>query len=70
MPNMNGLEFSSALRAAGFAQVPVLMVTTVDDESTRRKVMDAGVDSYLLKREFNQQSFLRVVTELIGGTGT
>jgi two-component system sensor histidine kinase and response regulator WspE len=66
MPNMNGLEFCTALRGHGFSTVPVLMVTTMDDENTRRNVMNAGVDSYLVKRDFNQQSFLRAITELIG----
>jgi chemotaxis protein histidine kinase CheA/CheY-like chemotaxis protein len=66
MPNMNGLEFCTALRGHGFSTVPVLMVTTMDDDTTRRNVMNAGVDSYLVKRDFNQQSFLRAITELIG----
>ena len=28
--------------------------------------MNAGVDSYLVKRDFNQQTFLRAITELLG----
>ena len=66
MPNMNGLEFCSALRGHGFSTVPVLMVTTMDDDTTKKNVMNAGVDSYLVKRDFNQQTFLRAITELLG----
>ena len=66
MPNMNGLEFCSSLRGHGFTTVPVLMVTTMDDDTTKKNVMNAGVDSYLVKRDFNQQTFLRAITELLG----
>jgi CheY-like chemotaxis protein len=66
MPNCDGLEFTTRLRNDLMAQVPVMMVTTVDDAGTRRKAADAGVDHYLVKREFSQESFLAAVAELLG----
>jgi len=66
MPNCDGLEFTTRLRAELNTTVPVMMVTTVDDADTRRQAADAGVDHYLVKREFSQESFLSAIADMLG----
>ncbi len=66
MPNCNGVEFTARARSEGNATVPILMVTTVDDAETRRRAAEAGVDHYLVKRDFSQETFLAAVGELLG----
>jgi PleD family two-component response regulator len=50
MPEVNGYETLSALRAdAGFAMLPVIVLTAEADPSVERKVMELGADDYLIK---------------------
>jgi len=66
MPNCDGLEFTGRLREELDSTVPVMMVTTVDDNQTKRQAQEAGVDHYLVKREFSQESFLGAIADLLG----
>lgn len=50
MPEMNGLEFVTALRAnKDYADIRILMVTTECDQSRMVEALTAGVDEYLMK---------------------
>ena len=66
MPNCDGLEFTKRLRNDLDSTVPVMMVTTVDNDDTRRQAQLAGVDHYLVKRDFSQETFLGAITDLLG----
>lgn len=48
MPRMEGLELIERVRALDF-DVPVLVLTVVEDPATIRRVLDAGASGYLLK---------------------
>ena len=50
MPGMTGLEFIAAARAVpGFAHVPVVMVTSLDQQSLRREALQRGATDFLGK---------------------
>jgi putative two-component system response regulator len=50
MPGMNGVDFIRAARAvAGFAPVPIVMVTSNDARALRRAALEAGATDFLQK---------------------
>ena len=49
MPVMNGLEMLVALRAQGFSDLKVMMVTTEAENDFIIRALDAGADEYLMK---------------------
>jgi len=58
MPDMHGLEVLGFVRAnQKFQQLPVLVLTTRDDEASRTAAMQAGASGYLTK-PFTPQSLL------------
>ena len=58
MPDMHGLEVLGFVRAnQKFQQLPILVLTTRDDPSSRTAAMQAGATNYLTK-PFTPQSLL------------
>jgi len=49
MPVMNGLEMLKQMRADGFGDVKVMMVTTEAENDFILRALDAGADEYLMK---------------------
>jgi two-component system chemotaxis response regulator CheY len=58
MPDMHGLEVLGFIRAnKKFQQLPVIILTTRDDDASRTAAMQAGATAYLTK-PFTPQSLL------------
>jgi two-component system chemotaxis response regulator CheY len=49
MPVMNGLEMLCQLRADGYSDLKVMMVTTEAENSYILRALEAGADEYLMK---------------------
>jgi two-component system chemotaxis response regulator CheY len=49
MPVMNGLEMLTTLRAEGFGDLKVMMVTTEAENESIVRALDSGADEYLMK---------------------
>jgi two-component system chemotaxis response regulator CheY len=49
MPVMNGLDMVKEMRADGFSDVKILMVTTEAENDFILRALDAGADEYLMK---------------------
>jgi two-component system chemotaxis response regulator CheY len=49
MPVMDGLEMLKQLRADGFSEMKVMMVTTEAENDFIVRALDAGADEYLMK---------------------
>jgi two-component system, chemotaxis family, chemotaxis protein CheY len=49
MPVMNGLEMLRQLRAEGYSELKVLMVTTEAENDFIVRALDAGANEYLMK---------------------
>ncbi len=70
MPRLNGFEFVKRIRAdARLQRLPVIIVSYKDREEDRLKGLEAGADHYLTKSSFQDETFLRAVTDLIGAAG-
>jgi len=67
MPEMDGFELLEAIRADDeHASLPVVMVTTLGDEASRRRGAEAGADAYIIKNEFDQEALLETIERLTG----
>ncbi len=64
MPVMNGLEMLTRLRADGFHDLKVLMVTTEAENDFIVRALEAGADEYLMKPFDNEA--LREKLDLLG----
>jgi len=63
MPVMNGLEMLERMRAEGFVDVRVLMVTTEAENDFIVRALDAGADEYLMK-PFDNEALSEKLTML------
>jgi chemotaxis protein histidine kinase CheA len=67
MPQMDGFELLEAIRAdQRHGSLPVVVVTTLGDEQSRRRGAEAGADAYIVKQEFDQQALLETIERLVG----
>jgi two-component system, chemotaxis family, sensor kinase CheA len=68
MPEMDGFELLEAIRAdEQHASLPVVIVTTLGDEASRKRGAEAGADAYVVKNEFDQEALLETIERLAGG---
>ncbi len=63
MPVMNGLEMLTALRAEGFSDIKVMMVTTEGENEFIIRALDSGADEYLMK-PFDEEALSEKLTML------
>ena len=67
MPDMHGLEVLGFIRAnEKFRQLPVIILTTRDDEGSRSAAMQAGATAYLTK-PFTPQGLLTAARGVLEG---
>src|SRR5690606_24842412 len=65
MPGMDGFEVCRRLRAAPkLAEVPIIILTALDDRASRLRGIEAGADDFLTKPADRQELRLRVKTIL------
>jgi two-component system chemotaxis sensor kinase CheA len=66
MPRMNGFELTTRIRASReFADLPVVLVTSLDSRDDRERGVEAGANSYIVKSSFDQSNLLDVIKRLI-----
>ncbi|MBI2354345.1 MAG: response regulator [Deltaproteobacteria bacterium] len=66
MPRMNGFELTTRIRASReFADLPVVLVTSLDSREDRERGIDAGANAYIVKSSFDQSNLLDVIKRLI-----
>jgi two-component system, chemotaxis family, sensor histidine kinase and response regulator WspE len=67
MPRMNGLELVKAIRADhALRELPVIIVSYKEREEDKLRGLEVGANYYLTKSSFHDDTFLQVVTDLIG----
>jgi two-component system chemotaxis response regulator CheY len=64
MPVMNGIDMLRRMRAEGYTEVKVMMVTTEAEKDYVLRALDAGADEYLMK-PFDDAA----LTEKLAGIG-
>jgi len=68
MPGMDGLELLEQIRTQpARAALPVVIVTSREDERSRTRGADAGADAWVVKARFDQQALLDTVGGLLAG---
>jgi two-component system chemotaxis sensor kinase CheA len=67
MPGMDGFALTQAIRAdPARAGLPVVILTSREDDSDRRRGMEAGADGYLVKSTFDEHALVTAVARLLG----
>jgi CheY-like chemotaxis protein len=60
MPGMDGLQVCAHLRNdAGLREIPVILLTCLDDYQTRRRAISLGVSEYVAKCQYVKKVFIR-----------
>lgn len=68
MPRMDGIEMVKNIKGNDeTCHLPVIILSYKDREEDRIRGMEAGADYYLTKSSFYDESFMKAVTDLIGG---
>lgn len=66
MPRMNGFDLTVKVRASReFADLPVVLVTSLDSREDRERGIDVGANAYIVKSSFDQSNLLDVIKRLI-----
>ena len=66
MPRMNGFELTAKIRGdASMADLPVVLVTSLDSPRDRERGIDAGADAYIVKSHFDQGNLIEVMGRLL-----
>jgi len=67
MPHLNGFELTEWVRGnSAVRELPVVIVSGQESPEDRRRGLEAGANSYILKSTFDQDSLLQTVEGLIG----
>ncbi|MFY9224972.1 MAG: response regulator [Blastocatellia bacterium] len=66
MPKINGFELTTKIRQdKKLADLPVILVTSLDSRQDREQGIDVGASAYIVKSDFEQSNLLAVVEKLI-----
>ena len=66
MPEMNGFELASLIKKnEKYSDIPIIIVTTKDDNEFIQKGIEIGVDGYFLKSKFNEEDFVKKIENVI-----
>jgi two-component system chemotaxis sensor kinase CheA len=66
MPRMNGFDLTLKIRSdKSLAELPVVLVTSLDSRHDREHGVDVGANAYIIKSSFDQSNLLEVVGRLI-----
>jgi two-component system chemotaxis sensor kinase CheA len=66
MPRMDGFGLLEAVKAdAGLRGIPVILMTSREEDANRRRGLELGAGAYIIKRKFDQRELLRVIQELL-----
>ena len=70
MPRMDGFTLCETIRASRrFAQLPVVLVTSLEAPEHRERGLAAGADAYVVKSGFDQEALLATVRALLDRAG-
>lgn len=67
LPEMDGFETCRRLRALNGSAVPIVMLTALDSDESRRRGFEAGADAYFCK-PFDPDEVARKLHDLLAGS--
>jgi two-component system, chemotaxis family, sensor kinase CheA len=66
MPEMNGFELTSAIRAdTNLSELPVILITALKTRKDKQEGMEAGANAYIEKGKFEPKALLDIINKLI-----
>ncbi|HUZ17762.1 MAG TPA: response regulator, partial [Spirochaetia bacterium] len=66
MPRMNGFELTAAVRRdEKLAELPVVLVTSLESREDREKGIESGANAYIVKSSFDQSNLLEIAERLL-----
>jgi two-component system chemotaxis sensor kinase CheA len=66
MPRMSGFELTTKVREdKRLAELPVVLVTSLDSREDRERGIDVGANAYIVKSSFDQSNLLETVRRMI-----
>jgi two-component system chemotaxis sensor kinase CheA len=66
MPRVDGFQLTNSIRhELGLADLPVIIVTSLASEAHKRRGLEVGAQAYIVKSQFNQNSLLETVQQLL-----
>ncbi len=66
MPRMDGFELTKIIKEdEKTAQVPIILVTSLDSPQDKARGIEAGADAYIVKSSFDQNNLLETIEQLI-----
>jgi len=64
---MDGFTLTRTIRRTkGWEDVPVILMTSRNDDTDKRVGLEAGATAYLFKQDFDQDELVETVRRLIG----
>jgi two-component system chemotaxis sensor kinase CheA len=66
MPRMDGFQLLEAIRKdSSMASLPVIVVTSVENEEEQKRGLSLGADAYIVKRKFDQRDLLDTIRQIL-----
>jgi len=67
MPNMDGFMLTHSIKEdPRFAQIPVILVTSLESPQDKLRGLEAGAEAYMTKKYFDQRDLLEMMDRLVG----
>ena len=48
-----------------FADIPVVIMSSISDDNIIKKAKSLGAEEYIIKGDFNQKKFVKLVTDML-----
>jgi two-component system chemotaxis sensor kinase CheA len=66
MPRLDGFELTSRIKGdARYADIPVILVTSLDSPADKARGIEVGADAYIVKSSFDQGNLLETIEQLV-----
>ena len=66
MPQMDGFELIEAMKKTDkLKDLPVIVVTSMADQTDRERGLELGADAYIVKQKFDQKNLLETIEQIL-----
>ena len=67
MPRISGFDLTAKIRSdMRYADLPVILVTSLDSAEDRERGIDVGASAYIVKSSFDQSNLIEIIDRLAG----
>ncbi|MCH7637457.1 MAG: response regulator, partial [Proteobacteria bacterium] len=66
MPELDGFELTERIKqSTQFANLPVVIVTSLAKETDKQRGIEVGADAYIVKQQFETRALLDVIGQFV-----